>query len=210
MLFVCFFSFYTYRCVLFIGSGLKNGMLKVSQIQLSHAVAAPILIGDCAQVVLEVAKMLLLLFLYVSLSKEVTFLFLQCNEREQTGTHQSHHQEREGGREERRGGGKKEIRESTQRWKPKLSLFNPPLSFYCDRTGETLSSISLFSCIFNPSTFSSHIRSQGRPIHLPEADFSTLHFVATTTSPAVLRHPACSRMRLFVLCVPITSASIVC
>lgn len=27
---------------------LKNGMLKVSQIQLSHAVAAPILIGDCA------------------------------------------------------------------------------------------------------------------------------------------------------------------
>lgn len=41
---------------------LKNGMLKVSQIQLSHAVAAPILIGDCAQVVPEVVRMVLLLF----------------------------------------------------------------------------------------------------------------------------------------------------
>lgn len=56
---------------------LKNSMLKVSQIQLSHAVAAPILIGDCAQVVPEVARMLLLLFLHVSQSKEVIFLFAQ-------------------------------------------------------------------------------------------------------------------------------------
>lgn len=34
----------------------------MSQIQLSHAVAALILIGDCAQVALEVAGMLLSLF----------------------------------------------------------------------------------------------------------------------------------------------------
>ncbi len=62
---------------------LKNGMLKVSQIQLSHVVAVPISMGDCAQVVPEVGKMVLLLFLYVV--KRSYFFFLQCNEREQTG-----------------------------------------------------------------------------------------------------------------------------
>lgn len=45
---------------------LRIGILKVSQIQLSHTLAAPILIGDW-EIVLEVARMLLLLFLYASL-----------------------------------------------------------------------------------------------------------------------------------------------
>ena len=98
-MFVCFFpSTHIGVCAIYRPC-LKNGMLKVSQIQLSHAVTAPILIGDCAQVVLEV----LLLFLYVSLGKEVIFIFPLCNEREQTGTLQTHHQERErGGGEKRR------------------------------------------------------------------------------------------------------------
>lgn len=42
---------------------LRNGILKVSQIQLSHTVAALILIGDCE----VVARVLLWLFLYASL-----------------------------------------------------------------------------------------------------------------------------------------------
>lgn len=45
---------------------LRNGILKVSQIQLSHTVAPPILIGDW-EAVLAVARLLLLPFLCASL-----------------------------------------------------------------------------------------------------------------------------------------------
>lgn len=117
--------------------GLRNSILKVSQIQLSHAVAAPILIGDCAQVVLEVARMLLLLFLYV-LVKRSYFFPPHCTERK-TNRYPS-----AGGEREREG------RDYTKRWKTKLSFFIQPLSFYCDRTVKTLSSVS----VFIPSTFS--------------------------------------------------------
>ena len=81
---------------------LKNGMLKVSQIQLSHAVAAPILIGDCAQVVPEVARILCCCFCICRIVKRSGVFFAQCNEREQAGTLQSHHQEKEKEREESR------------------------------------------------------------------------------------------------------------
>lgn len=51
---------------------LKKAMLKVSQFQLSHAVATPILIVDRARIVLEVGFVAVL---YASLSEEVIFSF---------------------------------------------------------------------------------------------------------------------------------------
>lgn len=93
----------------------------------------------------------------------------------------------EGGGEERRGGGeRREIRRISQRWKCKLSLFIPPLSYCCGRTGKTSSSVPV-----SVYCHSIHLLLVYCPSHIRRL---------RNNSPAILCCPACSRMSLFALC----------
>lgn len=149
--------------------------------------------------------------LYVSLSKEVSvmkgnkqipFRLITRRGREREG-------ERRGERREEKRGEEKEIRETAQRWKPELSFFIPPLSFCCDSTGKTLSSIPVFVYVCSIHLMlvycPSHARSQGWPIHLQEADLRTSF---TSTFCGYEKHqpgnfvPTCSlKDEVVVLCV---------
>ncbi len=92
--------------------------------------------------------------------KRSYFFFHKCNEREQTGTLQSHHQEREGERR-RRGGWHKD---------GKLNCHSSFHLLIVREVGKPYP-LSLFLCIFIPATFSLYTVPliSGRPIYLQEA-----------------------------------------
>lgn len=171
----------------------------MSQIPLSHAVAALILIGVCAQVVAEVARMLLL-FLCTYVSAESPYFPLHCvlkgNKQVTFGVISS--------REKERG--------ITQRCKTKLLLFIQPLTFYVTDLREPYP-LSPFS--FHPTTFPrllslSYQAPRTNPFIVRKQASEHQIFAATKKQPFSFVLFRMLKDEIFSCCVPITSASVVC